>query len=176
MSYKSRWDNGGWNVICDVCGRMFKDNELQLRWDGFMVCSGDWEPRQPQDFVHGVADIQAPKWVRPEQTDYFVPQHYTQQPEEAIDVNEDIVKAVVKNLGGSNFDSKTALNGAVLNALGLNATETITDLEKINLVESVLIALGRTLSDTVTPTETVVTSLVSPTAINGAALNSFRLD
>ena len=72
MSYKSRWDNGGWNVICDQCGRMFKDSELQLRWDGFMVCSGDWEPRQPQDYVHGVADIQAPKWARPEQTDSFI--------------------------------------------------------------------------------------------------------
>ena len=72
MSYKSRWDNGGWNVICDQCGRMFKDSELQLRWDGFMVCSDDWEPRQPQDYVHGVADIQAPKWARPEQTDSFI--------------------------------------------------------------------------------------------------------
>lgn len=72
MSYKSRWDNGGWNVICDQCGRMFKDSELQLRWDGFMVCSKDWEPRQPQDYVHGVADIQAPKWVRPEQSDSFI--------------------------------------------------------------------------------------------------------
>jgi hypothetical protein len=51
---------------------MFKDYELQLRWDGFMVCSGDWEPRQPQDFVHGVADLQAPKWARPEQADYFI--------------------------------------------------------------------------------------------------------
>jgi hypothetical protein len=72
MSYKPRWDNGDWNVICDACGRTFKDNELQLRWDGLMVCSGDWEPRQPQDFVHGVADIQAPKWVRAEQSDEFV--------------------------------------------------------------------------------------------------------
>ena len=73
MSYKPRWDNGGWNVICDVCGRQFKDNELQLRWDGFMVCSGDWEPRQPQDFVRGVADYQAPPYTRPEQADQFVP-------------------------------------------------------------------------------------------------------
>ena len=72
MSYKPRWDNGGWNVICDVCGRQFKDNELQLRWDGFMVCSGDWEPRQPQDFVHGVADKQAPPFTRAEQSDSFI--------------------------------------------------------------------------------------------------------
>ncbi|CAB4131129.1 hypothetical protein UFOVP133_47 [uncultured Caudovirales phage] len=72
MSYKPRWDNGDWNVICDSCGRMFKDNELRLRWDGLMVCSGDWEPRQPQDFVHGVADKQAPPWARPESSDNFI--------------------------------------------------------------------------------------------------------
>jgi len=73
MSYKPRWDNGCWNVICDQCGRKFKNTELQPRWDGLMVCAGDFEIRQPQDFVKGVADIQAPKWVRPEQTDYFLP-------------------------------------------------------------------------------------------------------
>ena len=92
MSYKPRWDNGGWNVICDQCGRMFKDSELQLRWDGLMVCSGDWEPRQPQDYVHGVADIQAPKWTRAEQSDYFI--------------------FLPK--------STTALNGSALNTLAIN--------------------------------------------------------
>lgn len=71
MSDKPRWDNGSWNVICDVCGRQYKDSDLQLRWDGLMVCSGDWEPRQPQDFVRGVADKQAPPFSRPEQTDVF---------------------------------------------------------------------------------------------------------
>ena len=73
MSYKSRSDNGGWLVICDQCGRKYKESELRLRWDGLMVCPGDWEPRQPQDFVHGVADIQAPPWVRSEQSDQFLP-------------------------------------------------------------------------------------------------------
>lgn len=92
MSYKPRWDNGGWNVICDQCGRMFKDSELQLRWDGLMVCSGDWEIRQPQDYVHGVADIQAPKWTRAEQSDYFI--------------------FLPK--------STTALNGSALNTLAIN--------------------------------------------------------
>jgi hypothetical protein len=72
MSYKPSWDNGGWKVICDVCGRLFKEHDLQKRWDGVMVCSGDWEPRQPQDFVRGVADKQAPPWTRPEQGDEFL--------------------------------------------------------------------------------------------------------
>ena len=71
MSYKPRYDSGSWKVICDECGREFKSHELQMRWDGLMVCSGDWEPRQPQDFVHGVADIQAPPYTRPESADTF---------------------------------------------------------------------------------------------------------
>jgi hypothetical protein len=51
---------------------MYKNSELQMRWDGLMVCNGDWEIRQPQDFVHGVADKQAPPFTRPEQSDTFI--------------------------------------------------------------------------------------------------------
>lgn len=72
MSNKPRYESGSWNTVCDECGREFKSNELQMRWDGFMVCMGDWEPRQPQDFVHGVADIQAPPYTRPEASDEFI--------------------------------------------------------------------------------------------------------
>ena len=72
MSYKPRWDNGSWNVICDECGRQFKSYELQQRWDGLMVCSQDWEPRQPQDFVRAVADKMAPPFARPESSNSFI--------------------------------------------------------------------------------------------------------
>jgi hypothetical protein len=72
VSYTPNYDNGSWNVICDACGRQYKANELRLRWDGLMVCSGDWEPRQPQDFVHGVADKIAPPFVRSESSDTFI--------------------------------------------------------------------------------------------------------
>ena len=37
-----------------------------------MVCYEDWEPRQPQDFVKGVADEQVPAWTKPEQADIFI--------------------------------------------------------------------------------------------------------
>ena len=77
MSYKSRYDRGSWAVICDSCGRKYKASELQKRWDGLMVCQDDWEPRQPQDFVRGVADNQAPPWTRPEPSDNFIPFHFT---------------------------------------------------------------------------------------------------
>lgn len=72
MSYKPGYDRGQWKVVCDQCGREFKSNELRIRWDGLMVCPGDWEPRNPQDFVRGVADKQAPPWTRPEQQDQFI--------------------------------------------------------------------------------------------------------
>lgn len=71
MSYKARYDKGDWKTICDACGRIFKASLLRKRWDGIMVCPEDWETRQPQDFVRGIADTQVPQWVRPEATDTF---------------------------------------------------------------------------------------------------------
>ena len=43
-----------------------------------MCCRHDWEIRQPQDFVRGVADTQIAPWTRPEPTDSFVPITYSQ--------------------------------------------------------------------------------------------------
>ena len=72
MSYIARYDRGDAAGICDQCGRKFKISQLQQRWDGLRVCSKDWEPRQPQDFVRGVADYQVPAFTRPEQEDTFI--------------------------------------------------------------------------------------------------------
>ena len=72
MSTPQYYDNGSFNVICDVCGRQYRAFQLTQRWDGLMVCQGDWEPRQPQDFVRGVADKMAPPWTRPEPADTFI--------------------------------------------------------------------------------------------------------
>ena len=73
MSYTPRYDRGDWNALCDVCGRQLKASALRQRWDGLKTCDDDWEPRQPQDFVRGVADYQAPPWTRPEPSNQFVP-------------------------------------------------------------------------------------------------------
>jgi len=72
MSYFPRYDRGDWSVLCDVCGRKLKASDLRQRWDGLKVCTEDWEPRQPQDFVRGVADYQAPPWTRPEPANNFI--------------------------------------------------------------------------------------------------------
>jgi hypothetical protein len=76
VSYTPRYDKGNWKADCDVCGRTYKASELQKRWDGLMCCRHDWEIRQPQDFVRGVADTQIAPWTRPEPTDQFVPIAY----------------------------------------------------------------------------------------------------
>jgi hypothetical protein len=60
----SYYKRGDWLAICDVCGFRYNATELRLRWDGLRVCPKDFEVRQPQDFVRGVKDIQAPPWTR----------------------------------------------------------------------------------------------------------------
>ena len=66
------YKKGDWNADCDICGRTYKASRLKKRWDGFMCCPQDWNIRQPQDFVRGIPDQQAPPWTRPE-TDNFTP-------------------------------------------------------------------------------------------------------
>lgn len=56
---------GQWNFVCDQCGLVFKSSLGILRWDGAWVDAKCWEPRQPQDFVRGIADQQATPWARP---------------------------------------------------------------------------------------------------------------
>jgi len=50
------YDSGQFNLYCDVCKRKIKAGEAKHRWDGFIVCPDDWEPRQPQDFVKAKID------------------------------------------------------------------------------------------------------------------------
>jgi len=63
---------GDYNAICDVCGFKFKASQLRRRWDGYMVCSVDYEERHPQDLIKIRPDRQAVPWARPVPTDQFV--------------------------------------------------------------------------------------------------------
>lgn len=72
MGQADYYKHGDWNAICDVCGFKFKASQLRRRWDGFMVCEKDWEPRHPQDFVRGTKDDQSVAFTRPEPTDTFL--------------------------------------------------------------------------------------------------------
>ena len=62
---------GDWNATCYECGGKFKASQMRKHWQGYYVCPSCWEPRQPQDFVRGVPDVQAPPWVQPEPADTF---------------------------------------------------------------------------------------------------------
>lgn len=57
------------NAICDICGFKFKHYELRKRWDGYMVCSRDFETRHPMDFQKVPRTEKAPEWTRPRPTD-----------------------------------------------------------------------------------------------------------
>jgi hypothetical protein len=72
LSYIARYDKGDWIALCDVCGRKYKASNLKKRWDGLMCCDDDWEIRQPQDFVRGIADTQIAPWLRSEPSNSFV--------------------------------------------------------------------------------------------------------
>jgi len=134
--------------ISVVITRADGNNELQLRWDGLMVCSGDWEIRQPQDFVHGVADIQAPPFTRPESSNSFVPINYTQQPNETIDVTEVLAKIFIR------------------------AAES----ESVTVSESVSLEANNTNAESVSISESVTSLLISSSAINGSAINSLGIN
>ena len=69
---KNYFQSGSWNLYCDVCSKKIKASEAKQRWDGFIVCAEDWEPRHPQDFVRAVRDDQTVSNPRPEQPDVFI--------------------------------------------------------------------------------------------------------
>lgn len=75
MSGKDYYAPGTWNAICSMCGFTFKANELSRNWQGMYRCSRCQEPRQPQDFVRAVPDIQTPPWVQ-KPTETFVSTDY----------------------------------------------------------------------------------------------------
>lgn len=64
-------EDGQWNAVCFECGRKRKSAELKKHWKGYWVCPEHWETRQPQDFVRGVPDQQAPPWTQPMPADTF---------------------------------------------------------------------------------------------------------
>jgi len=69
---KNYYVSGDNNLICDVCGKKMKAFEAKQRWDGFVVCSDDYEQRQPLDFIRARQDKISVSLTRPEPTDTFV--------------------------------------------------------------------------------------------------------
>ena len=78
--------SGGWNVICDSCGKKIKASEAKQRWDGLIVCPEDFEMRQPQDFVKARQDKITVPFTRPRPTDDFI---YTQGFFDGVSIMDD---------------------------------------------------------------------------------------
>lgn len=55
---------GDWNAACYECGRKRKASTLLKHWQGYYVCKEHWEPRQTQDFVRNIPDVQTPPWTQ----------------------------------------------------------------------------------------------------------------
>lgn len=55
-----------YNALCDVCGFKMKASMLRKRWDGFMVCDKDWEPRNILDFYKTRNDAHLLPFTRPD--------------------------------------------------------------------------------------------------------------
>jgi hypothetical protein len=60
---------GDYNARCSICGAKEKASKMVRNWQGLYrhpanSKNGCNEPRQPQDFVRGVQDIQTPPWVQ----------------------------------------------------------------------------------------------------------------
>ena len=62
---------GDYNAACFRCGAKRKASTMRKQWQGYWVCPEHWEPRHPQDFVTGIADLQTVPWSQPEK-DTFI--------------------------------------------------------------------------------------------------------
>lgn len=49
---------GDYYLLCDICGFKKRRSEVQKNWQGLMVCSEDFEERQPLDFLRASGDQQ----------------------------------------------------------------------------------------------------------------------
>jgi hypothetical protein len=51
MPYANTYfEAGTHNRECDICGWVFKFNQLKENWEGLWVCEKDWEPK-PHRFL-----------------------------------------------------------------------------------------------------------------------------
>lgn len=59
------FEPGDWNASCSLCGRKRKASQMVKNWQGYWRCPEHNEPRQPQDFIKGIQDIQTVPWSQP---------------------------------------------------------------------------------------------------------------
>ncbi len=85
MSY---FKSGTWNVICMVCGREYKSDQILKRWDGLLVCKDDFETRHIADFIRPFSERSDVPFSNPEPEDSFIYVCYIEQSQGIADVGE----------------------------------------------------------------------------------------
>lgn len=80
--------SGCWNVICEVCGRQYKSDEVRKRWDGVIVCFKDFENRQPLDMIRPYPPERPVPFVRDEAEDEFIYVCYIEASQGIADLGE----------------------------------------------------------------------------------------
>jgi hypothetical protein len=153
MSRGWSFKSGDWNFTCDVCGKKLKASEGRKRWDGFMVCSQDWEPRQSLDFVKAGPDKIGLPWSRPQPPDSFVSLNLTVFPTDNVPLTENIQTTADywRYIGRIVYPNDLDLvNGAVINLLTINSNSVDptppTNLESVSFVESLELSTGFNIS------------------------------
>ena len=75
---------GEYKALCDVCGMIYHNVDLQLRWDGRYVCKDDFETQQPLDFQKIPRTEKSVPWSRPVPPNEFDVVTYSDQNQAAI--------------------------------------------------------------------------------------------
>ena len=199
---RNYFSSGQWNFYCDVCGRKLKSGEGRKRWDGYMVCSDDYETRHPQDFLRTKPDRQSVPWSRPKTPDIFIPINFTEHPTDIIGIDEtvttstDFYRYVGQIIFPTNLD---VVNGGQVNLLAINTNsiddpaptnnETITFSEllsvsvgqnifvtdSISFSETLFEVEGESLSDSFGFSESVTAFTITNKLINAHKLNEVTL-
>ena len=123
--------SGDWNAICYECGRKFKASQLKRHWQGYYVCTKHWEPRQPQDFVRGVQDVQTPPWAQP------MPAPQPAGASTVLWVNDKVYIAdalAIKRVGTIHLSDLIAVSDSAGRSVSVQASDTvsITDSATVN--------------------------------------------
>lgn len=164
MSKNWTYKPGDWWAICDSCGRKFKASQLRKRWDGLMVCSEDWNPRQSLDFVRPNPDKITVPWTRPRPADVFIPVTYNERLYENVSIEDTVTTAADFNryIGQVLFPTDAdVVNGSYLNLLAVNASSIDaappSNPETISLSEAISSSVGFNvaLTDSVALSETI---------------------
>lgn len=73
MVWNSRYIPGNNWVVCDLCGFKVRASKTRFNHDGLLVCSKDWEPQHPQEYmVEHRAEKIVPDKVRSEPSEIHI--------------------------------------------------------------------------------------------------------